>query len=353
MSRSTFINLSVVLLAIALGAYHLYVKPILAVVGYGRIIESIGNTKCTSTSEVQACEKIVLHQPTGVLYLACSTPESRTHWLPASFKFDEQGASRDDYVATYDARSGKVVRLKLSNFNSSRGLSVHGMDVVPSASDPNTLFVYLVNHRSPLGDRLARDVGADSAIEVFKAHVDGDVLTHIRTVEDPVIITPNDIAGSSDGQSFFFTNDHGEKIGWRHELELLGRASSSIGYCHVEHGCKFAATNMHGNNGIARAPNDTFYVANVMWGGITIMELQADNTLVRTDFVATDRGIDNIAIDANGAVWAAGYPDILKTAFKHSREPSIPAPSSAHRITINTGTDAFYGHKFRVDKASI
>ena len=87
------------------------------------------------------------------------------------------------------------------------------MDVVPSSSNPSDLFVYLVNHRAPLGDLLAQDVGADSVVEIFKTTVGGDTLTYVTTVDDPVIFTPNDIVGSPDGRSFYFTNDHGEKVG--------------------------------------------------------------------------------------------------------------------------------------------
>ena len=87
------------------------------------------------------------------------------------------------------------------------------MDVVPSSSNPKELFIYLVNHRIPLGDRNAQQVGADSVIEIFKTSVGGAVLTHIKTVEDPIIISPNDVIGSADGKSFYFTNDQPAKIG--------------------------------------------------------------------------------------------------------------------------------------------
>ena len=68
---------------------------------------------------------------------------------------------------------------------------------------------------------------------------------------------------------------------------MLGYAATSVGYCHVDEGCKFAIKNMHGNNGIAQAPNGTFYVANALWGGLTILEPQADKSLVITDYVKT------------------------------------------------------------------
>jgi hypothetical protein len=37
--------------------------------------------------------------------------------------------------------------------------------------------------------------------------------------------------------------------------------------------------------------------------------------------------------------------------FKHFADPSVPAPSSALRMSINTGPGAFYGEKYKVDKA--
>jgi arylesterase / paraoxonase len=88
------------------------------------------------------------------------------------------------------------------------------MDVVPSSSDPKELFIYLVNHRIPLGDRDAQQVGADSVIEIFKTTVGGVALTHIKTIDSPIIIAPNDIVGSADGKSFYFTNDNAVQVGF-------------------------------------------------------------------------------------------------------------------------------------------
>ena len=46
-----------------------------------------------------------------------------------------------------------------------RGLSLHGMDVVPSSEDQETLWVYLVNHRPPL-----EVSGKDSASGMHSAY---------------------------------------------------------------------------------------------------------------------------------------------------------------------------------------
>lgn len=149
-----------------------------------------------------------------MLYLACSTTESRAQWTPALDRINAAGRSEEDYIATYDPQTSKITRLKILGYHSDRGLSVYGMDVVPSSADPTQLFVYVVNHRIPLLNRSAKDLGADSSIEIYRTTVGGSTLTHLKTVEDQVVITtPNDIVGSSDGQSFHFTNDHGFKTG--------------------------------------------------------------------------------------------------------------------------------------------
>lgn len=153
-----------------------------------------------------------MHQPTGVLYLACSTPSSRTHWLPTIDHLNLTGASFSDYVATYNPKNKRTTRLQLSNYISNRGLSLHGMDVVPS-SNSKDLFVYLVNHRAPLGGEDPWKVGAESSIEIFKTSPGSQKLVHQATVADSLLISPNDVVGSPDGKSFHFTNDIGKKTG--------------------------------------------------------------------------------------------------------------------------------------------
>ena len=119
----------------------------------------------------------------------------------------------DDYIAKYDPATGAVTRLTFSGFPTLQGYSSHGLDVVPSASNPSQLFVYAVNHRKPVRGP-GKLTGADSVVEIFEATIGGNILTHLKTVESPVINTPNDIVGASDGRSFYFTNDHGVKVGF-------------------------------------------------------------------------------------------------------------------------------------------
>lgn len=113
-------------------------------------------------------------------------------------------------------------------------------------------------------------------------------------------------------------------------LELpLDLYSTTVGFCHLENGCKIAAPKLPGANGIAKSPhNETIYVSSAQSGGIRAFERQSDNTLQLLDFITTgklrmyhhrpresaDRSfidyipVDNLSIDSNGALWGAGKP---------------------------------------------
>jgi arylesterase/paraoxonase len=120
-----------------------------------------------------------------------------------------------DYVATYDHKSRKVTKLNIVGLTDPRGLNVHGMDVVADEHDSDLLWVYFVNHRPPLDPSVdARQVGADSSIELFKTRLGTDSIEWVRTFVNPeIIVTPNDIVGGTNGKEFWFTNDHQSKLG--------------------------------------------------------------------------------------------------------------------------------------------
>ncbi|PPQ78885.1 hypothetical protein CVT24_012272 [Panaeolus cyanescens] len=392
--RST-LNTIALLIAIFGGTWEYLLKPNLKTMGYGRVVESINNDRCETVPELSACEsespsllclwckgignsqptlpcsyecfrafsEIVLHQPTGILYLACSTPQSRVHWTPAVSRLNATGASRTDYVATYDPATKKITKLipeDLTPEVERRGFSLHGMDVVPAdgSKDGKDLYVYLVNHRAPLvGD--AKEVGADSVIQVFKIRIGDNVMRYVATVEHDVIITPNDIVGGRDGKSFWFTNDHIAKVGIIRELSLLGHAGTSVGYCSAtsssKWSCHFAIEKLHGANGIARSPNPankTVYVANAYAGGLYILEEVEGKKLVKKEVAPTDRGMDNISVDADGHVWAAAFPSALTLTLKHFANPTKEvSPSSAIRFTVHPNPKAIdFGINYKIEK---
>lgn len=142
--------------------------------------------------------------------MACSTPASRTHWLPTNNRLNATGRSSEDYVATFDPRTEMITKLNRVGYplELTQGLSVHGMDVVQSR-DSQDLLVYLINHRAPVPPKRAEEEGQASVVEVFRTRVGSAEMRYMRTFEDPVISTPNDIVAGDEEMSFYFTNDHG------------------------------------------------------------------------------------------------------------------------------------------------
>lgn len=170
------------------------------------------------TKSLLKSPELVIH-PSGLVYLACaSSPESRLFWSPAGDYLNAtavRARDSDDYVATYDHQSHEITKLSVVGLNDPRGLNLHGMDVVVDEHDPNLLWVYLVNHRPPLDALVdAHKVGADSVIEVFKTQLGANSMEWVRTFMDPsIIVTPNDVAGGTNGKEVWFTNDRQSRIG--------------------------------------------------------------------------------------------------------------------------------------------
>ncbi len=62
-----------------------------------------------------------------------------------------------------------------------------------------------------------------------------------------------------------------------------------------------------------------------------------------------DRLLDNLSVDEEGALWAAGVPSAVRW-LSALRDPAQVAPSSALRITKNIGGNAYFGEKLKVEK---
>ncbi|KAJ7579296.1 hypothetical protein C8J56DRAFT_965373 [Mycena floridula] len=337
----------VLLTAILVAVYRVYLSPILALAGVFRDVQLVGTRDCSSIAGLDACEKIVLHEPSGLLYLACSSIESRLGFIPAVSQYNkERHFLNVDYVATYDHSTSKVQRLSLKNFPLDATLGTHGMDVVTSSSNPKKLFVYLVNHRIN-GDPTL--VGADSVIEIFETAIGSDTLNHIRTIRDPLILTPNDVVGSPDGKSFYFTNDCASKTGALRDIRNIFTASTNVVHCHLDEGCKVAISGLPSSNGIAEASNGTIYVASVLGGSLRVLEQQQDHSLVVTDVITSEYPMDNLSIDQDGAVWAAAFVKQF-SMLKSMKDGKTKSPVAALKFTINRGPKAFFGEKFSVDK---
>lgn len=246
------------------------------------------------------------------------------------------------YIATYDPSSKKVTKLKTDGFESPRGLSPFGMDVVPSTHNPDEFTIYVTNLRPPhvdldpslppgvreakrdeIASTRAKGEGPDSSVEMFRYILGSESMQHLSTWEDEkFLVHPNDVVGLPDGKGFWFTNPlpyragivritrlqpfptlHADLSASKQSNEvsvILQQKRASIVFCAAD-GCKFAATGLYGINGIARSPfhsNDTFYVAHTFLGGVSLFTRQSDNRLLLDEHISTGESILSCALVA-------------------------------------------------------
>jgi len=167
-----------------------------------------------------------------VLFLSCGPPALRSQWLPYMGANNVSGAGTG-YIATYDPSSEKATKLIANGFNSPRGLSPFGMDIVPSAHNPDELTIYATNIRPPhvdldpdsppgireakrdeIASARAKEEGPDPSVEAFRYVLGGDSMQHVATwVDEKIMTSPNDVVGLPDGKGFWFTNPMPYKVG--------------------------------------------------------------------------------------------------------------------------------------------
>ncbi|KAF8322450.1 calcium-dependent phosphotriesterase [Clavulina sp. PMI_390] len=349
--KNIFVGLLSVLV-IALGALYQQSPLIRLLLDFSEH-ELTDNSACTAVPGTEACEKIVLHHESGLLYMACSTVAKKRAWDPFSVKFEDRSGTTD-YIAFYDPKTREITRLNVSSLADSRGLHVHGLDVVQSESDPSTLWVYVVNHRPQLEAGSEYQLGTSEAIEVFKTTPGGKALEHVKTYDDQaVLILTNDVTGSSDGQSFYFTNYHPSKLGKLENLASLVFAtkSTSVGFCHADTGCKIAAKGVIGANGIVRTNDDTIWVATTADTYIRSFSRQADNTLVLAEEVKIGGMVDNLTTDKRGNIYAAVVASEPRKFLAYIGDiKNRISPTATYNISLNTGRSSFFGEKWSVQK---
>lgn len=93
------------------------------------------------------------------------------------------------------------------NFN------LHAIDVYQSPADREHLTVMVNSHRPPADRATAPVVGASSVVEIFETRIGSKELKWVKTVEHPLMRTPNNLVVMGE-RSFYFSNDHRRKAHW-------------------------------------------------------------------------------------------------------------------------------------------
>ncbi|KAN0060925.1 hypothetical protein ACQY0O_006659 [Thecaphora frezii] len=355
----TLLGLPVVLAAVG---YQFFTGPgsfVHDVLGVQRPIQNINNQRCLRIPELEACEDMWLHQPTGLLYMTCGKTTERQHWIPAMEHLNHL-ARPEEYLAIYDTRAdgppaSRITKVRPDGYSGT--FNLHGFDIweTPAASDElkSTFHIFLVNHRPPIdpedGQPLqAHFVGANSTVELFESTAGEHTMRHVRTYAHKQIRTPNRPAALGP-DSFVFSNDHRRKVGLSRQLDYF--LPSDFSYCDTKE-CHALGTAKFPNGVVrSRTKANQFFVASTFEPYVRLYELQADKTATLLDTIYTGYPADNLSTDKEGNVYVAVFPHMIPLLTKYFKDPlHTLAPAAILKISLNTDQDRFYGKKYKVTK---
>lgn len=148
--------------------------------------------------------------PTTTAASSSSTPRYVPAPLPRRF------ASWASVVLTPPPQTQKAQKLKLQGFTGP--LVTHGIDVISDPQNAEAVYIFAVNHlpnparygeypygpEKPGTEDLPKPA---SRIEIFRHEVGSGAAKHVRSVQHPLIRTPNDLLARGPHE-FFVTNDH-------------------------------------------------------------------------------------------------------------------------------------------------
>ncbi len=194
----------------------------------------------------------------------------------------------------------------------------HGISLYKT--DNGKLLLFVINHR---------DLEL-TTVEIFEYA--GGTLTHVRSVESELMISPNDLLAVGDEQ-FYFTNDHGTRSEFTRALEdYFQLPLGSVVFCSGSD-CRTAARGFTYTNGIALSRDGmTLYVSSTTGRFLRVLDRNpSDHTLKKRKDLKLNTGLDNIDVDEEGNLWVTGHPKLL-TFVKHASDPGVNSPSQILRI---------------------
>ena len=201
----------------------------------------------------------------------------------------------------------------------------HGMSLFIGPEGQRTLFV------------ISHPAGKPHRVEVFEANANG-LYEHKQTIEDPLLIRPNDLAAVGSRQ-FYVANDSGAKNGLDGMREtVFGAALAQVTYYD---GAKFsvAVDDVASPGGIAvSADLATIYLAETQGKRILAFKRDvASGALTQTGSALLPSLPDNIDVAADGALWVVAHANAI-AMIQQFADPAKVAPTQVFRIPADTMT---------------
>ncbi len=198
----------------------------------------------------------------------------------------------------------------------------HGISAYTSPS--NMFYLFVINHRTEV----------EHTIEIFRR----DSITtfaHIRTIEDALISSPNDLTATSDS-TFYVTNDSKVRSTLMRSLDVffqlnMGTVLYFDGQCVHE-----VISGLGFPNGIALSTSkDSLYVSETIGGKLGIYRIM--NTPEKVTELSRYQigvGLDNIYVHSPHRLYIPSQPNLMALA-RHRKEGS-PSPSVIFMVDVGT-----------------
>jgi hypothetical protein len=253
------------------------------------------------------------------------------------------------YVSSHERRGelvdGKLFQLNLNatdepvasliETNYPEKFHPHGMSLVKMKGKS---LLYVISHSNL--------ENPTHTIEVFQ--IEKAKLTHIETIRNETLISPNDLQVIGDGR-IFVSNDRGEGSMLRATLDaLFGIKRSQISYYDGKKWKLFENAVTFGNGILYRkaANKDYLYRAATTPEKIykyEIIQNAGETELKEVKVFSFDTGPDNLEEDEEGNIYFAAHKSIFRF-LKHKDDPNYPSPSQVFMMDKNENTKELYAN---------
>jgi arylesterase/paraoxonase len=218
----------------------------------------------------------------------------------------------------------------------------HGLSLFVAADGTRTLFV------------ISHPPGKPHRVEMFEGTAEG-LYAHRQTIEDPLLIRPNDIQAVGPRQ-FYVANDSGATGGFGRLREMVfGAALAQITYYD---GARFsvAAEGLAAPGGINASPDlGTIYVAETQGRRVSAFARDAATGALRSTGAADLPSLpDNIDVEPSGTLWVAAHADAVALVRQFADTARV-APTQVFRIVPDTltATQVFFSNGGVISAGSV
>ena len=296
--------------------------------GAFRSVHPHGSDACRPIEGAIGAEDADLDPMTGAVIISS---QDRRAWLA--------GQPSPGGIFAWDPKANAAPQHLTMNFTGA--FHPHGLSLFTAADGTRRLFV--VNHPTEL----------TSVVELFSlvgATPEALTLVHLRTVSAPEFISLNDLVAVGP-ESFYVTNDAGTvnhtaarvaetflQLPWANVVFFDGKQAS------------VAVKGLQLANGIATSRDGrTVFVSESIGRHLFAFARDAaTGTLTELAREKLETGLDNISVDASGALWIGAHPKLL-AFLSHAKDATAKSPSQVLRATWAPAEKRFEVHEVWLD----